>query len=214
MKIQYLGHSSFILTASTGTAIVTDPYSSKIGFAMPKVSADAVTVSHHHFDHDNAGAVGGNPQILDRAEKYALNGVEIEGINSYHDNACGKLRGENVIFKFIMDGMTICHLGDLGEACSEELICRIHHADILLIPVGGNYTIDAKTAREYVDRLMPKVVIPMHYRTKDLKVDIEKLDEFTDLFNSNTVDEYNVSEIELFATDLKGDMRVIILRRA
>lgn len=214
MKIQYLGHSSFKLTESTGTTIITDPYSQKVGFAMPEVSADAVTVSHHHFDHDNVKAVGGNPQIIDKEASYDLPGVEINAFKSFHDNDGGKQRGENVIFKFRMDGLDVCHLGDLGEECSAELIERILPVDILLIPVGGNYTIDAETAKEYVDRLMPEVVIPMHYRVKDLKVDIEKLDDFTDLFDEEAVEEYEQSEIELSRNDLKGDTRIIVLRRA
>ena len=214
MKIKYLGHSSFKLTESTGTTIVTDPYSHQIGFAMPKVSADAVTISHHHFDHDNAKAVDGNPQIIDKEASYDLPGVEINAFKSFHDNSEGKLRGENVIFKFRMDGLGVCHLGDLGEECSAELIERILPVDVLLIPVGGNYTIDAETAKEYVDRLMPEVVIPMHYRVKDLKVDIEKVDEFTDLFDEEAVEECDDSEIELSRRDLTGDTRIIVLRRA
>lgn len=214
MKIQYLGHSSFKLTDSAGVTIITDPYSPQIGFAMPKVSADAVTISHHHFDHDCAVAVDGNPQIVDRAENYNLNGVQINAFKSFHDNAKGKMRGENIIFKFRMDGLNVCHLGDLGEECSAELISRLLPVDVLLIPVGGNYTIDAETAQKYVQKLMPKVVIPMHYRVKDLKVDIEKLDEFTDLFNADAVKEYDGSEIELSPNDLSGNTKIIVLRRA
>lgn len=212
MKIQYLGHSSFKLTSSTGTAIVTDPYSSQIGFAMPQVLADAVTISHHHFDHDNAAAVGGNPQVIDGAATRNVGGVEIGAIDSFHDNVGGKLRGKNVIFKFRIDGITVCHLGDLGEDCSAGLIERIGQVDVLLIPVGGNYTIDAKTAKEYVDKLAPKIVIPMHYLTEGLKVDIEKLDNFTNLFDKNIVEQYQTSEIELSQDDLNG--KVIVLRRA
>lgn len=214
MKIQYLGHSSFKLTESTGTTIVTDPYSPKIGFAMPKVLADAVTISHHHFDHDNVAAVGGNPQIIDKEASYDLPGVEINAFKSFHDPVGGSMRGENVIFKFRMDGLDVCHLGDLGEECSAELIERILPVDVLLIPVGGNYTIDAETAKEYVDRLMPEIVIPMHYRVKDLKVDIEKLDDFTDLFDEDVVEECDSSEIELSRSDLSGETKVKVLRRA
>lgn len=213
MKIQYLGHSSFKLTESTGTTIVTDPYARQIGFVMPEVSADAVTISHHHFDHDNAKAVGGNPQIIDKVASYNLPGVEINAFKSFHDPVGGKMRGENVIFKFHMDGLDVCHFGDLGEECSTELIERILPVDVLLIPVGGNYTINAKTAKEYVDRLMPKIVIPMHYRVKDLKVDIEKLDGFTDLFNADVIELCDSSEIELSPSDLKGKTRIIVLRR-
>ena len=215
MKIQYLGHSSFKLTESTGTSVVCDPYSPEVGFAMKKVSADAVTVSHNHFDHDNVAAVGGNPRIIDKEASYDLPGVEINAVKSFHDGSRGKKRGENVIFKFRMDGLDICHLGDLGEACSAELIELILPVDVLLIPVGGNYTIDAETAKEYVDRLMPEIVIPMHYRTKDCRIDIEKVDEFLDEFDDDSVEISDSSEIELSRSDLTGERtRVIVLRRA
>ncbi len=214
MKIKYLGHSSFKLTESTGTSVVTDPYSPEVGFSMPKVEADAVTVSHHHFDHDYTQAVGGNPRIIDKEDSYDLPGVEINAVKSFHDNVRGKKRGENVIFKFRMDGIDICHLGDLGEACSAELIELILPVDVLLIPVGGNYTIDAETAKEYVDRLMPEVVIPMHYRSKDCKIDIEKVNEFIDLFDEEQVEETDCDEIELSRSDLTGETRIVVLRRS
>ena len=121
MKIRYLGHSSFQLTESTGTTIVTDPYSDSLGCAMPKVSADAVTVSHHHYDHDAVEKIGGKPVVIDKEGNYELSGVEINSIKSFHDPEGGKLRGENIIFKFSMDGIEVCHLGDIGEECSTEL---------------------------------------------------------------------------------------------
>ena len=214
MKIKYLGHSSFKLTESTGTSVVTDPYAPEVGFVMTEVSADAVTVSHHHFDHDNVKAVGGNPKIIDKEASYDLSGVEINAVKSFHDGARGKKRGENVIFKFRMDGLDICHLGDLGEACTAELIEQILPVDVLLIPVGGNYTIDAETAKEYVDRLMPEIVIPMHYRTKESKIDIEKVEEFLNLFDDETAEIADSDEIELSRSDLRGETRIIVLRRA
>lgn len=216
MKIKYLGHSSFLLTESTGTSIVCDPYSEKIGYAMPKVTADAVTVSHHHYDHDNVAAVEGNPVILDKEQGYELTGVVINAVKSFHDDQSGALRGENVIFKFRMDGLDVCHLGDLGEACSAELIEAILPVNVLLIPVGGNYTIDAAMAKEYVDRIMPDAVIPMHYRTKGCNIDIEKVDEFVSLFEDgeNVEIEEVGGEIEFSREDMDGEQtRVIIMER-
>ena len=216
MKIRYLGHSSFLLTESTGTAIVCDPYGDAVGFAMPAVSADAVTVSHHHFDHDNVKAVGGNPVILDREQGYELPGVVINAVKSFHDDRQGALRGENVIFKFRMDGLDVCHLGDLGEECSSELIEAILPVNILLIPVGGNYTIDAAKAKEYVDRIMPDVVIPMHYRVKGCEIDIDKVDGFLSLFDDESVECEEVDgEVELTRDDVDGEStRVIVMNRS
>ena len=214
MKIEYLGHSCFKLTESTGTSVVCDPYDPSVGYDMPEVSADAVTVSHHHYDHDNVKAVGGNPAVIDGECSYDLPGVEINAIKSFHDGTRGKKRGDNLIFKFRMDGIDICHLGDLGEACSSELIDVLLPVNVLLIPVGGTYTIDAEMAKEYVDRIMPDIVIPMHYRTKDCKLDIDKVDEFINLFDSDCVEECDCNFTELSRSDLSGETKIILLRKS
>lgn len=214
MIIEYLGHSCFKLTESTGTAVVCDPYSDEVGFSMPEVSADAVTVSHGHYDHDAVSKVGGKPVVIDNESNYELTGVEINSVKSFHDENRGKKRGENVIFKFRMDGIDVCHLGDLGEACSTELIENVLPVNVLLIPVGGTYTIDAEMAKEYVDRIMPDIVIPMHYRTRDSKLDIDKVDEFLKLFDEECVEELDESKIELSRSDLSGETKIIVLRKS
>lgn len=213
MTIEYLGHSCFKLTESTGTTVVCDPYSDEVGYSMPEVSADAVTVSHHHFDHDCVSKVKGSPLVIDRESCHELTGVEINSVKSFHDGSRGKKRGENVIFKFRMDGIDVCHLGDLGEKCSLELIETILPVNVLLIPVGGNYTIDAEMAKEYVDRIMPEIVIPMHYRTRECELDIDKVDAFLNLFEDEYVEEYDGNSIELSRSDLGEETRVIVLRR-
>lgn len=213
MKIEYLGHSCFKLTESTGTSIVCDPYSDEIGYAMRKVSADAVTVSHGHYDHNAVQNVDGAPILIDGGQNNGLAGVEINSIKSFHDTSRGKKRGENTIFKFRMDGIDVCHLGDLGEKCSSDLIETLLPVDVLLIPVGGAYTIDAEMAKEYVDRIMPDIVIPMHYRTRDCKLDIDRVDEFTGLFDGDSVEESEKCGIELSRKDLTGETRIIVLKR-
>lgn len=215
MKIRYLGHSSFLLTESTGTAVVCDPYDDSVGYEMPRVKADAVTISHHHYDHDSLKKIQGQPVILDKETGYELPGVEINSVKSFHDECRGKKRGENIIFKFRMDGIDVCHLGDLGEACSSELIEMILPVHVLLIPVGGTYTIDAKQAKEYVDRIMPDVVIPMHYRAKGCKLDIDKVDEFLDEFDDeNVIIAEEGKEIELYRDDLDGEQtKIIVMER-
>lgn len=213
MKIEYLGHSSFKLTSNCGTSAVTDPFDPAIGFKMPNVSADAVTVSHNHFDHNNIKAVGGNPLIVQGASGCRLSGMEISSVKSFHDPFGGTKRGENYIFKFLIDGLNVCHLGDLGEPCSSELIKKILPVDVLLIPVGGNYTINATEAKEYVLRLKPQIVIPMHYRTDGLNVDIENIDKFISFFADGAT-KCNCSEIELGKNDLTGHTRILVLRRA
>jgi L-ascorbate metabolism protein UlaG (beta-lactamase superfamily) len=214
MRIEYLGHSSFKLTESTGTTIVTDPYDSAVGFEMPETEADAVTVSHSHYDHNKVSAVGGHPVVLDKEGSYELSGVEISSIKSFHDNEKGKHRGENLIFKFRMDGIDVCHLGDLGEECSSELIEMLLPVNVLLIPVGGTYTLDAAMAKEYVDRLMPDIVIPMHYKTKKSKLDIERFDAFVELFDEENVEYLEGNSLEILRDDFNGeDTKVIVMER-
>ncbi len=210
MKITYLGHSAFKLEESTGTTIVCDPYDPSVGFTMAQVEADAVTISHHHYDHDYLKGVKGNPVVLDKEQGYELPGVEINAVKSFHDGCRGKKRGENVIFKFRMDGLDVCHLGDLGEECSTELIEAILPVNVLLIPVGGNYTIDATMAKEYVDRIMPEIVIPMHYRAKGCVLDIEKVDEFVSVMGDAEIEEAG-DEIELSREDMDGEVTKIII---
>ena len=214
MKIRYLGHSCFMLTESTGTTIVTDPYGA-IGYKMPSVKADAVTVSHGHYDHNTVKAVKGSPVVFDEEGTYEIGGGDVTAIKSYHDDENGERRGDNLIFKFRMDGLEICHLGDLGEECSSALIEMLLPVHVLLIPVGGNYTIDAEQAKEYVDRIMPAIVIPMHYKPKGLNIDVDKVDEFIDKFESDDVEELEDSEIELFRDDITEDStKIIVMERA
>ena len=211
MKIQYLGHSCFKLTESTGTTIITDPYKG-IGYELPKgLKADAVTVSHSHFDHNHVKAIGGHPRVLDKEGFYELPGVEITGIKSYHDNQGGRQRGENIIYKFRMDGLEVCHLGDLGEECSSELLEMILPVNILLIPVGGTYTVDAELAKEYVDRIMPEIVIPMHYKTRSLNLDLDKADAFLDLFDDEETEISGLDTLEFSREDLTEEKTKIIL---
>ncbi len=211
MKIQYLGHSCFKLTESTGFSAVTDPFSG-VGYELPNgLTADVVTLSHDHFDHNNAKAIGGQPTILRKDGFFDFGGVEITGVKSYHDEEGGALRGENVIYKFRMDGLDICHLGDLGEECSAELIELLLPVNILLIPIGGKYTIDYKRAKEYVDRLMPDIVIPMHYKTKSSTIDIDKAQAFLDEFDDEAVTISHKDELEFSREDLIDEKTKIIL---
>lgn len=214
MKITWLGHSSFKLEESTGTTIVTDPYHSYVGYEMPKVDADIVTVSHAHNDHCFISNVGGDPTVLNRAGAYEIGGVHILAQRSYHDDQKGALRGDNIIFKYRMDGVDVCHMGDIGEECNAILVESLMPVNVLLIPVGGNYTIDAVQAKEYVDRIMPDVVIPMHYKTKDCEFDIDKVNEFLNLFDDENVIYADGSTVEFDRADFDGEeTKVLVLEK-
>jgi L-ascorbate metabolism protein UlaG (beta-lactamase superfamily) len=216
MKIKYLGHSSFVLTSSSGTSIVTDPYDNTIGYAMAKVSADAVTITHHHFDHDDYARIGGNPTVVDKLGTYKFGDIEITTIHAFHDECNGAKRGVVIIYKYKINGITVCHLGDLGEPYTQQLVDKIGKVDILLIPVGGTYTIDAPMAKKYIEGINPTIAIPMHYKAKGCKLNIEKIDSFISQFKDS---DYKViqstSELEINAEQLaKEDKKIIVMEKA
>lgn len=209
MKISYLGHSSFRLCSDGGTSIVTDPYG-KIGLPFPRVFADAITVSHGHYDHCNVQAVEGDWTVFNHEGRFSIGDVEIRAIERSHDNFQGKQRGKNLVFLFFMDGLTICHLGDIGESFTPELASLLKPVDVLMIPVGGNYTIDAAEAKKYLDGIQAKIVIPMHFYTPGLEIDISGVEEFLSYFNHI---EKAGSEISIEKEQLGRDVKVIYMDR-
>ena len=207
MKIKYYGHSCFVLEANDGRKIMTDPYT-RVGYELPKnLAVDIVTVSHGHFDHNYTQAVVCN-RIVDGTDEQSS---DIFGVECYHDPKQGKLRGKNIIYKINVDGITFCHLGDLGEECSPTLLDKIGKVDVLLIPVGGTYTIDAVQAKEYVDRITPKTVIPMHYKPSDGILDIDGSDRFLSLFEDDEIERVINGETD-FCLE-KPRRRVIYMER-
>ncbi len=211
MKLTWLGHSAFKLEESTGTTIVTDPYHSHIGFRMPDVTADVVTVSHSHGDHNNIESVLGNPTVINRAGAYEIGGVHMLAHRTHHDDKRGALRGENLVFKFRMDGVDLCHMGDIGEECNAILVEALMPVNILMIPIGGNYTINAEQAKEYVDKIMPDIVVPMHYKTKDLDMDIDRLNEFLNLFDDENIIYQETATVEFDRADFNGEQTKVLV---
>lgn len=177
MDIVYLGHSSFRIKGKNAT-IITDPYDSSIGLKFPKVEADIVTVTHDHQDHNNTGGVGGSPRVVAGPGEYEIREVSIFGIPTFHDAKNGEERGRNTVYTISLDGMHLCHLGDLGHKLTQEQLGEIGAVDILFIPVGGVYTIDAAVAVEEISAIDPKVVIPMHYNVPGLKYQLDPLEDF------------------------------------
>lgn len=165
MDIYYLGHSSFRIKGKSVT-VVTDPYSASIGLRFPKhVTADIVTISHDHADHNAVKEIDGTPFIISGPGEYEVKGVGVIGIGTYHDGDKGQKRGRNTIYRIDIDDIAIVHLGDLGHELSKETLEELGSVDILLVPCGGHYTIDAEQASKVVSEIEPSVVIPMHYKT-------------------------------------------------
>ncbi|MFP4005228.1 MAG: MBL fold metallo-hydrolase [Candidatus Hadarchaeia archaeon] len=186
VSFEWFGQACFEISDSI--TIVTDPHDGgSVGLEQPRCSGDVVTISHYHFDHSNGKDLVSDEGTLfiDDIGKRKINGLEIHGISSYHDKSEGRKRGENIIFIFELDEMKICHLGDLGHKLAEKKIDDLGNIDVLLIPVGGNYTINAREAVEVVKDLNPSVVIPMHYRVPGLEVEISDDSEFLELARDN-----------------------------
>ena len=172
MKLKWNGHSCFTLKFENGTTIVTDPFDPSVGYVCPEDETDFVTVSHHHHDHDYTDSLRGGKLVTDKAGVYELGGIKVSAIKSYHDDAQGKKRGENLIFKFEYNGISIVHLGDIGHYPDAEQLKFISGADVMLIPVGGFYTIDTDTALKTVKAAQPKLAIPMHFKTPEINFPI------------------------------------------
>jgi len=192
MTINFLGISLFEIIAKTESKnlvqIVIDPFNEKLGLKVPRLKAQVLLVSHPHEDHANVKAVGGSPFLIEGPGEYETHEIFIKGIPAFHDNQEGKNRGLVTIYKIEAEGMNVCHLSDFGqkELTSEQLE-KIGEVDILMIPVGGNYTIGPKEAATIVSQVEPKVVIPMHYKLPGLKLDIEGVDKFLKIMGQEAV---------------------------
>lgn len=212
MKIVYLGHSCFQIISDLGTKIITDPFTG-VGYAMQRVETDIVTVSHGHSDHNYLPAISSYELLASKAEKYVYKDVSLQGIECFHDPLQGRLRGKNIIFKMEVDGLTVCHLGDLGEPCHKDILEKIGEADILLLPIGGTYTIDAKQAKEYVESIAPKAVIPMHYRPEDGTLNVSTAEDFLKLYGQDEVQTFQ-GELSLSEKDLeRGKTHILYMER-
>lgn len=213
MRITWIGHACFLIEALEGR-IVTDPFAEEIPYAFPQLEANLVTVSHDHFDHNAAGRVRGGPSVARAVGTFEISGISFEGIPGFHDDMGGAARGENILYAFTLDGMRVAHLGDLGTLLSDEQQAALSGVEILFIPVGGNYTIDAKQAASII-RDLPSVrlVIPMHYKTSVVADwPIATVEEFEGLMDN--VRRVGASTIKVTRESLPEQQEVWILDHA
>lgn len=178
MQITWLGHSFFLLVSLSGMKMAFDPFGETVGYPLREVAADVVFVSHDHFDHNNLNLVRGYEEVFREPGNYEKEGVKITGFSTYHDEEKGKKRGRNCVFRVEVDGMVVVHCGDLGTIPEPKELEAWKPVDILLVPVGGVYTIDAAKARELVKMLNPRIVVPMHYKTRYLQFELGNVDSF------------------------------------
>src|SRR5260370_5420436 len=162
MEISWLGHSCFQVRGKNVT-LITDPFPPQSGYSLGKVNAPIVTISHNHAGHNYIQGVGGNPRVVRGPGEYEISDVLITGVASYHDTKRGQELGRNTIYVIHMDDLIICHLGDLGHTLQEEQLEEVADADVLLVPIGGQNTINAAQAAEVISQVEPRIIIPMHY---------------------------------------------------
>lgn len=177
VEISWLGHSCFILKGKEKT-VITDPYCPELGYSLDTPQADIVTVSHFHPGHSYVEGIADSPKQVKGPGEYEIGNAFITGLPSYHDNEKGNARGKNTIYLVEMEGLTLCHLGDLGHPLTASMLEELGNCDILFLPVGEVSTISVDVAVEIVRQLTPHIVIPMHYKTDVLTKNLERVDKF------------------------------------
>lgn len=211
MKIKWYGQACFRIISENGTRIVMDPYHNMLGYKLPELEAEIVTTSHEHGDHNNIGAVRGNFEHIKEAGSFLSAGIEIKGVETFHDKVMGAKKGKNIVYQFKIDGLNICHCGDLGHLLDTGRIQEIGKVDILLLPVGGRVTLNSEDAAKVMKRLNPKITIPMHYRTKALGtagIIFEKAEKFIKTAKLNVLTEKEL-EVDLQSLDKKAGIVIL-----
>lgn len=212
MNIKWYGHSCFQLKTKGGVRIVTDPYDNTVGYPMHQLCPDILTISHDHYDHNGMEMIQNAPRTIREAGVFEEKGVRITGIASYHDDKEGALRGNNLIFLFEMDGLRVAHMGDIGAMPPEEVLAVLTPLDVLLVPIGGTYTIGPRLACDLANVTNARVFIPMHYQTQVLTLGapLFHVKELVSVARGCSIHRLNQSECSI-SPDSLGDDRILIL---
>ncbi len=216
MQIIWHGQACFQLIFSKKkeekVTVVIDPFSTEIGLRLPKMEADILLVTHNHYNHSNVKAVSGSPFLIKGPGEYEIKGIFIQGIEAWHDKSQGKERGKVTIFTIEGEEMRLCHLGDFGQGELEaSQIEKIGNCDILMIPIGGIYTMSAREASKVISQIEPRILLPMHYQIPRLKIKLESLDKFLKVMGVKSPESLN--RLTIKKRDLPVDaMKIQILR--
>lgn len=204
MKLHWYGHSNFLLTNDTGKTLLIDPFNERVGYPVPAYEADVVLTTHGHYDHANTDGVKPGFKLFNEVGEFEEAGFRITGIQSYHDEQGGALRGSNIIFVVEADGERICHMGDIGHVLPEDTVKAIGAVDVLLQPVGGNFTVNGEKAKTICSQIAPKTVVPMHFKTEECTLNIEPLDVFLDAIKGEKIAKVgNDVRVKDFPSDAK-----------
>ncbi|MGI5830384.1 MAG: MBL fold metallo-hydrolase [Bradymonadia bacterium] len=209
MQIEFIAHATFLLQLDDGRRIIIDPYKSnefsgRFNYPPFKAQCDVVCITHEHIDHSYTGDLWGNFRIV--RDQYEDEGLRISSVRACHDTVGGTRFGGYIDMKIIeADGLRLCHAGDLGEILSDEQVDALAAIDILILPVGGYYTIDAAQALENAAKVAPKMLIPCHYASSLCTLPIAPLSAFTQL-----IDTY--SEADLWRQGVDAFSKVLLLR--
>jgi L-ascorbate metabolism protein UlaG (beta-lactamase superfamily) len=216
MEITYYGHSCFKIKGTEGT-VITDPFNAYVGFTLPTVSADVVTVSHNHKDHAEFSQVGGTarrkkPFIIEKPGEYEVGGVSVFGVETFHDDHQGTERGPNIVFTIMIDNIRVCHLGDLGHELTSDQLSAIGSADVVLCPVGGVFSIGARTAVKTIHSLEPSIAIPMHFKTDEHDQSVfGELDTLEDFLKEYGAEAKPESKLKLEQERLPEETELVVL---
>jgi L-ascorbate metabolism protein UlaG (beta-lactamase superfamily) len=217
MKIKWFGHSAFLITSDQGLKIIIDPYEpgafgGQLSYGKITDQGDIVLTSHDHADHNYTKDIPGAPQIVKGTGSKTIKGISIKGISTYHDPSKGSERGTNTIFTIKLDNIQLCHLGDLGHLLSDKELAEVGPVDILLIPVGGFFTIDPKEATRVAEQIKPKIVIPMHFKTQKCGFPIAPVEDF--LKGKTNIRRAKASEATFDKATLPRQMEIVVLEHA
>jgi len=207
VEISWLGHSCFILKGKEKT-VITDPYCPELGYSLDTPQADIVTVSHFHPGHSYVEGIADSPKQVKGPGEYEIGNAFITGLPSYHDNEKGNARGKNTIYLVEMEGLTLCHLGDLGHPLTASMLEELGNCDILFLPVGEVSTISVDVAVEIVRQLTPHIVIPMHYKTDVLTKNLERVDKFLGKMGIHDIEPR--AKLSITTASLPGELQTVV----
>jgi L-ascorbate metabolism protein UlaG (beta-lactamase superfamily) len=215
-KIYWAGQSCFEISVSNSkdheANIVIDPFDEETGLKLPNMTADILLVTHNHHDHNNVKGVKGSPFVINGPGEYEVKGVFVQGITSFHDDVSGKEKGKNTIYVLEAEEMRFCHLGDLGQKqLTDEQVDKIGAVDVLMVPVGGEYTIDSPSAQKIIGQIEPRIVIPMHFAISKSS-ELDGVDKFLKTMGKPSVAPQDKLVVKGSTMPKEGAMEIVVLQ--